>query len=230
KFANEYKDTLIPLKLRKVQLFDNLELPHPNTEIIDLKTGKLEEAIAKYLDCGPIVVRFAGNNDTPGMPSCSIDSRAEFNQGLTRINEILAKKNTYTHIIIQNSTPKEEWINKISGRIMLDSGDESGNEEIYELFKGAGSTGILNTANVSDKNFLRLVKEPGRFLARSNSSANNSGISAAEVSDIVSQVESFKEQLQQLKKIVMASPEYKRNDVVVEFSYRDGSLVFTDVD
>ncbi|MDD5710901.1 MAG: hypothetical protein PHV43_02255 [Candidatus Colwellbacteria bacterium] len=231
--VEEYDDESTPLKVRKINLLETVGLPISETDILS-KDNKQEikEKIIERLHGGDVslVVRFSGRDDGLGMPSCYIDNEEDLGDILEQMEDIFTHDPNISHVILQSATPRREASNKVSGRLMMYDDVDSGYDEIVELYKGARSTGVLNLVDPSDPQFHRLVKPLGGFMKPREEIDPSSTLTTGEVVGIVRKLNDKRDAIEIVQSVLRQSRRHSRNDYTLEFSYRDGDLIFTDID
>jgi len=228
--VEKFNDEQVPLKIRKINLLEAIDLPIPKTDIISRKNElEIKEKISTRLreSNEPLIMRFSGHDDKLGMPSFYIDDEKNLVDVLRRMKDIFTRDLNISHVILQSATPNEEIHNKISGRLMI---SDDMNDEIIELYKGARSTGVLNSVNQSDIQFYRLIKPAGGFMRPEKKIDPNSTLNTGEVIDMIRKIDEKRDAIEIARSVLHNSKRHNRNDYTFEFSYRNGNLVFTDID
>ena len=231
--AEGYDNEQIPLKIRKIKLLEAANLPISDTTILSIdNTQEIRKKIAERIDGGdaPLIMRFSGRADKLGMPSFYIDDKDNLDSSIKQMEEILGHDPDIAYIVLQSATPKEEMPNKISGRLMVYEDANDKYDAIVELYKGARSTGILNSVDPSDPQFHRLIKPIGGFMRPEKEIDPNSTLNTGEVLDIVRTLGEKDNAIKTIQSVLHESKKHNRNEYVLEFSYRNGDLVFTDID
>jgi len=231
--VKSYDDEQIPLKIRKINLLERVNLPIPETDTINKNNRKeIKEKIVERLHKSnmPLIMRFSGRSDEPGMPSCYIENEKNLDSALKQMEDIFTRDLNVSHVILQRATPKEEISRKVSGRLIMYDDADDRNDEIIELYKGARSTGILNSVDPSDPQFHRLIKPIGGFMRFEKKIDPNSTLNTSEVIDIVQKINEKRDAMKIVQSVLHESKKHSRSDYVFEFSYRDGDLIFTDID
>jgi hypothetical protein len=232
KIENEYINSKSPLKIKKTELLRELGLPIPRTdffkrnELIALKEKVLQRITEEKR---PLIIRVACVPDKFSMPDFSIDKATQIDEILAKLQNLIKKEQTITHLILQSATPKNRIKDKIVGRILYTDMRSQPAAVVIELYKGAKSAGIFNKLDIKDENYVRLEQKLGEFMKLEHKSRT---ISKDDTNDIYSSLKEYGSQLEKAKQIY-AKSQYKTSDylsVCFEFSYRDGNLVFVDID
>jgi len=224
-----------PLKVRKVELMDAVGMPLDQMYIFmasDL--SRVYYLLNQEITSNqyPVVVRFACIPNRYSMPMYYLENRADAERIVVQINEMLNKDSSIRSIIIQSATPIESAVNKISGRYSLEGINSLPVEEILELYKGSRSTSILNTLATSDPGYVSFSKRIGGLLKPDREINTLSNIKISELRDVYERLARYKEKMTIVKDVISYSQEKLSSDNLVsfEFSYRDGKLVFLDID
>lgn len=234
KMVEKFNDHKVPYKIRKIELLEAVGLPTPKAEFF--KTDDIEalkSVILKKLqseDCS-LILRVACNPDKFSMPFFFIEND-KLDQILDEIRSLVEKDPTIKYFILQEATPEEAAKDKISGRILFENGEMMPEQEVVEIYKGSRSTNVLNNVDVSDANFFSFVKTAGEFMKPVKKLTPDSLITENEVKDIYNLLNTHREKIEGMIDIIAKSQMKTANDlsVSVEFSYRDGRIVFSDID
>lgn len=228
----KYLNSSLPLKIAKTELLRDLGLPTPETdyfskdEISALKTRILQRL---PLEEKPLIVRVACVPDRFSMPTFFVEDAKDIDQIIEQMGHLVTSESTVTHFILQNATPKSRVKNKIVGRLLYTGQQSLPLAKIVELYKGAKSADVLDRVKGEDPNYERLEQRLGEFTKPISKSTI---IDQAETRNIYSILNNYEPQLELAKKI-FASGRNKAGDETsasFEFSYRDGNLVFVDID
>ena len=105
-------------------------------------------------------------------------------------------------------------------------------QEVLEIYKGARSTGVLNNVDINDPNYQRFVKKTGEFMKPAKTLDAGSSIEEGEVKEIYDFLNMYREKIETIIDIITKSQKKSTNDMTIsfEFSYRDGRIVFSDID
>ncbi|MFH1233861.1 MAG: hypothetical protein V1649_04420 [Patescibacteria group bacterium] len=238
KMVEKFNDPEIPYKIKKTELLETVGLPIPKTDYfkkteIKLLKGKILEELQSH--DYPLIIRVACIPDKFSMPFFFIENNMEKDKIDTMLNNIcssIKKDSTIQYFILQEATPLESAKDKISGRISFEKGTMMPIQEVLEIYKGARSTSVLNNVDVNDPNFQRFVKKAGEFMKPAKTLDADSSIEEGEVKEIYNFLSMYREKIETIIDIITKSQKKSVNDTVVslEFSYRDGKIVFSDID
>jgi hypothetical protein len=229
------KKEKIPYKIQKIQLFEQVGLPTPETKFF---LRESIEEVASYVrglysDLKPLIIRVACSPDRQSMPHFYIDNKEDIENKLSELKSLINSEKCISYIIVQEATPREEASNKISGRLLFGGKKLSPIEEVVELYKGSRSTSVLNNVNTADHNFVSFEKKAGEFLKPKKLPINNElikegDLSEAEVEDVMVRLRNFNDKIELARELF--SENEKKDEIIFEFWYRNGKVAFTDID
>ncbi|MDD4476608.1 MAG: hypothetical protein PHY40_00420 [Patescibacteria group bacterium] len=238
KMIERFNDPEIPYKIKKTKLLETVGLPIPKTDYfekteIKLLEGKIFEELQAH--DSPLVVRFACMPDKLSMPFFYLEKEMndeEINKIVEKIHTLFESDSSVKYLILQEATPAEKTKDKISGRISFEKGEMLPTQEVLDIYKGARSTGILNNVNVNDPNFQTFIKKTGEFLKPTKKLDKDSLIKEEEIREIYNFLNLYREKIETIINIITKSKNKSVNDMTIslEFSYRDGKIVFSDID
>lgn len=238
KMVEDFNQTETPLKIKKIKLLETVGLPISKMEFIkkenfDDFAGMVLERL-RHQDC-PLIVRFACMPDKLSMPFFYIEEEAsedERDRIIEKIYSLTNNDQTIKFIILQDATSAESAKDKISGRILFEKGEMMPTQEILEIYKGARSTNILNSVDINDPNFQRFVKNAGEFMKPTKKLDAESSINEGEIRAVHNSLKMYREKIETIIGIIVKSQNKSINDMTIsiEFSYRDGKIVFSDID
>ncbi len=228
-----YKNTLIALKVRKIELFKSIELPIANIEIFDFtQIAFLQRRIKFKIEMNPQIVRFACVPDRLGVSSIYINTSRETSKVFSRILDTLRQYPEIKNIILQNATKKTTALNKISGRLLLENENlDSSRKRVLELYKGSRDTGILNRVNADDKNFIIFEKRYGEFM-KPTMLNQNSTITNLEICQVWKYLQEYETKIKLIQNIILTARgnAHKYKPLIFEFSLNVGKFLFIDID
>ncbi len=235
--VKEFEKSEIPLKIRKIKLLEMIGLPISKIDFLDKKNlvdlKKIIDEKLKQQDC-PLMIRFACVPDKFSMPFFYIEKgmKKDENKIIENINFLVKSDQSIKNLILQEATPVEEAKDKISGRISFEKGEMMPIREIVEIYKGARSTGILNNVDVEDPDFLRLIKAAGEFIKPAEELHKDSSIKKEETVEIYNFLNLYREKMEIIIELIARSQKKSVDNMTIslEFSYRNGRLVFSDID
>lgn len=224
-----------PLKIRKIKFMKELGLCFPETDLFE--RGALEdfiEVVKRRFERGQqhLIVRFACIPDRFSMPTITIDHADNLALARKEIEECIDRFSGIQYVILREFISEQLAKQKISGRVLF-WGERASMDTSVEIFKGSRSTGVLNRADTSDKNFLLFEKKPGQFMKPAKELPVDSSISVEEIKQIFNHLSQFRERLETARAVIGLSKNGKetdRPDVCFEFSFVDGVFLFVDVD
>ncbi len=232
----EFSDDRIPLKVRKLGILAEAGLPVLKTDIIERDDiGDLEQKLEERASGGgnpPLILRFACVPDKFSMPTFYLEQVGDLSKVANTVRDAVLNDREIASVIIQDATPAAEAPNKISGRALYEDEYRTGNELVLELYKGSRTTGILNRVHAEDSSLQRFIKPYGGFL-RPDTVVNpdNGGLSKQEIAEVVGRIDSqYREAIELAKKVFLKIARKTHPVVSFEFWYRDGKMVFTDID
>ncbi len=227
-----YRDISVPIKVRKISCLYITGLPIGWIQFFS--RDQVDELVASITSEKkeirfPFIIRVACIPDKSSMPTVYVESNYQEGELRSSIDRILNKDSSITHLILQQATPKDAGKDKISGRVLFEDSRSSPREILIEFYKGSRSTGILNNLSVQNPNYLRFEKFSGRLLVPV-SDIKESFITQFEVRELLSRLHAHSESFVFVRDIVRTV--FKRMDepVSIEFSFRGGNLLFTDID
>jgi hypothetical protein len=232
RIEHEYLNSSLPSKIKKTELLRELGLPIPKTDFFPRgEIAALRKRLVDRLadEKRPMIVRVACVPDKFTMPAFLVDAKENIDQAMKKIEKLVEQDRTITHFILQFATPKDKIIDKIVGRIVYGSASSLPSTKTVELFKGAKNAEIFNHLDTRNRSYERLEQKLGEFV---KPKVKSKTISEEEVKNIHTALEGYEPQLEIAKKI-FAKGQNKTNDEIsttFEFSYRDGNLVFVDID
>lgn len=236
KLTEDYGNQSVPFKIRKIELLKNVGLPVPSAEYFDTEDlDEIQENIRKKLHdypLNPLILRFATIPNKNSMPVFYFESLENLNQ-LSQVTDLIQSDPSIKKIILQDATPKEKAIDKISGRLLILDESNSDIELILEIYKGSRSTSILNTVNLDDPNYLRFEKRLGKFLKPvSPINFNNTTIKEYEIRSLAGYLKEYTGKLEIAKDVHISfiKKQSVSHDACFEFSLRDGKINFSDID
>ena len=225
----------IPYKVRKSRLMENCGLPMPETDYfkkdeIDKLVERARERLSE--ESKPLVLRLACIPDKISLPVFYLEQEEDLNNLSKELGDFIEKEPTITSFIVQDATPKTKTKDKISGRVLFRYDKSLPTEMVVEIYKGGRSTGILNELRTSDKDYQRFEKKSGEFIKAATEIDPKTSIGTDETRRIFQQLDSYHEEIARLREVFSKSKEKKVGEtpVCLEFSYRNGNLVFTDFD
>jgi hypothetical protein len=236
KITRDFKQPEIPLKIKKIKLLETVGLPISKIDFI--KRENFNDLISiilkrlKYQD-SPLIIRFACIPDKFSMPFFYLEKEmSEEKKIMMNIYSLIENDSTIKYLIIQNATPIDSVKDKISGRILFEKEEMMPTQEVLEIYKGARSTGILNNVDTNDPNFQRFVKKAGEFMKPIKDFDSSSSIKEEEIREIYNFLKIYQEKIEVVINVITKSYEKSINDMIVslEFSYRDGKIIFSDID
>lgn len=238
RMVEDFNKPEIPLKISKIKLLETVGLPISKIDFIKKEnTDGLENIILERLKNQdyPLIIRFACIPDKFSMPFFYVEKEMndeEKGMIIEKIYSLIKNDATIKYLILQDATPTESAKDKISGRISFEKGEMVPIQEVLEIYKGARSTGVLNNVDVNDPNFQRFTKKAGEFMKPTKELDADSSIKDSEVREIYSFLNMYREKIETITDIIAKSKNKSINDMIVsmEFSYRDGKLVFSDID
>lgn len=230
--ASCYGDESIPLKVRKINLFQQTDLPTPNVHLLT-PSDFADISPIFYRDLNlelPVAIRYASIPNRFFMLNTRIDSPDEVEDKLALIKDFISRDSDIKTIIVQEATRKEDIPFKISGRYFLLDTLTSTTEEVLELYKGAQNTGVLNNSNLDLPNFISFEKKLGELCFRSGKDV---GIfSRTELDDILGHLYRYKEKLYIIKNAIGQKINTREDYISLcfEFSSIRGRFSFIDID
>lgn len=235
RIIKNFQDLEMPYKIRKMELMKSLNLPIPRSDffsvrdIEDLKK-RIEQRLLK--GDGALIIRVACVPDKLSMPFFYVEDTNAVDSTIKKINELTKKNESITHLILQQAVSSDLVQNKVSGRILLEANEVFPREQVLEIFKGARSTGALNTLDTKDKNYRRLEKHAGQFMKIYSDVDDRSDIKEDEMRDIYRYVKKYEPDMHLVRGIYAKSANKKTEKMAIcfEFSYLNGNFVFTDFD
>lgn len=238
KMAEDFRQPEIPLKIKKIKLLETVGLPISKMDFIkkenfDDLAATISERL-KHQDC-PLIIRFACAPDKFSMPFFYLEKEVgeeEKNKIIEDIYSLIKNDSTIGYLILQDATPADSAKDKISGRILFEKGEAMPAQEVLEIYKGARSTGILNNVNVNDPNFQIFIKKAGEFMKPTKNLSADSSIKEGEVKEIYNFLKMYREKIETIMDVITRSQKKSAKDMAVslEFSYRDGKIIFSDID
>lgn len=227
-----FLDPSLPLKIRKTNLLRDVGLPIPETDYFQRENlHGLMQALQERLheDSPSLIVRVACIPERLGMPDFYISKADQIPVTLEQIQSLLQSEHSITHLIVQNATPPDKVQDKIVGRLLFHSGQAAPLQKTVELYKGTKNARILNNVSMDDPLYVRLEQSAGGFL-RPHSFQNV--LSADDLREITSRLTGYEEQLEAANTIIAeaAQQHHDAQSTSYEFSYREGRLVFVDID
>lgn len=238
KMAENFNQPEIPLKIKKIKLLETVGLPISRMDFIkrenfDDLAGAISERL-KHQDC-PLIIRFACIPDKFSMPFFYLEkemNEEEKNKIIEDIYSLIKNDSAIKYLILQDATPADSAKDKISGRILFEKGEVMPGQEVLEIYKGARSTSILNNVNVDDPNFQRFIKKAGEFMKPIKDLSADSSIKEGEIREIYNFLKMYREKIETIIDVITRSQKKSANDMIVslEFSYRDGKIIFSDID
>jgi len=238
KMAEDFNQPEIPLKIKKIKLLETVGLPISKMDFVKRENfDDLASVISerfKRQDC-PLIIRFACVPDKFSMPFLYLEKEAseeEKNKIVEGIRSLIENDSNIKYLILQEATPVEKAKDKISGRISFEKGKMSPIQEVLEIYKGARSTGVLNNVDVNDPNYQRFVKKAGEFMKPAKTLDADSSIEEGDIREIYNFLSMYREKIETIIDIITKSKNKLVNDMAIslEFSYRDGKIVFSDID
>lgn len=166
------------------------------------------------------------------MPAFYVRKEEDIAVCIKNVKMMLEKYSDIDSIILQNATHEKEAENKISGRLLFYENSRTSVEQVMELYKGAMSIGILNNVDVSSPRYARFVKKYGEMMKPERRIDNDSPLTQSEIKDIAEKLQEYKESIDFAKNIFLTETR-KRNinaGVSFEFFYKNGKIIFTDID
>ena len=238
KMVERFNDPEIPYRIRRTEILEAVGLPTPKTDYLKkTEINLLKDKVSEELQSHdyPLIVRFACVPDKFSMPFFYLEkemSDEEKNKIVEEIRSVIENDSNIKYLILQEATPAEKAKDKISGRIVFEKGEMAPIQEVLEIYKGARSTGILNNVNVNDPNFQRFIKKAGEFMKPVKNLDTDSSIKEGEVRKIYEFLKMYQEKIETIIDIITKSQKKSANDMSIsfEFSYRDGRIVFSDID
>lgn len=228
----KYLNSPLPLKIRKTELLRELGLPIPKSDFFPrTELAALKATILRRLseDPRPLIVRVACAPDRFSMPSFFIDDAKNLEAISAKVGDLSNQDPTITHFILQNATPKDKVNDKIVGRMIFGSTGSLPLAKTIELYKGAKNASIFENVEATDPNYERLEQRVGEFTKPVSKSSAIGQVETKNVYNILTEHESQLE----AARVIFAAGQNKPSDEVsttFEFSYRDGNLVFVDID
>lgn len=232
KIKEKYLNSSLPLKIAKTELLNDLGLPtpktdfYPKTEIETLRNKILQRRTEEKR---PLIVRVACVPDRFSMPSFIVNDESDIEQIIQKVNDLVNTEGTITHFILQNATPEDKVKDKIVGRLLYAGNKSIPLAKVTELYKGAKNAGIFDRVDPSDPNYERIEQELGKF---PKPASKSKAISPDDTKNIYNILSNYEPQLE-IAKEIFAKRQNKPEDEIsasFEFSYRDGNLVFADID
>ncbi|MFA5413181.1 MAG: hypothetical protein WC348_01390 [Patescibacteria group bacterium] len=238
KMVKNFSASEIPTKIKKIKLLEAVGLPTSKIDFLDReKIDCLESLISERLgseDC-PLIVRFACDPDKLSMPFFYIETTMGGEERETVIEKIYSLIKTdpnIKYLILQEATPTKSVRDKILGRITFEKGKIMPIQEVMEIYKGARSTNVLNNVDVDDPNFRRFIKRAGEFMKSADQLKQGSTIQEAEIREIFNLLNFYRDKMGIAQDVINRSRGRYVEDLTIsfEFSYRDGRIIFLDID
>ncbi len=238
KIVENFSASEIPTKIKKIKLLEAVGLPISRMDfLVRGNIDRLESLILERLrnqDC-PLIVRFACEPDKLSMPFFYIEMTMGSEERVAVIEKIysLIKADpTIKYLILQDATPIKDIKNKISGRITFEKGEMMPIQEVMEIYKGARSTNVLNNVDVNDPNFRRFVKKAGEFMKPAGRLSADSLIEESEIREIFKLLNFYRDRMESVSDVINKSRGRHTENLTIsfEFSYRNGKIIFSDVD
>lgn len=235
---NNFNNIEIPLKIKKIKILETVGLPISQMDFLKRDDiGDLPALLSEKLKLsdGPLIVRSACVPDKFSMPTFYLEKEMSEIDKIKIIEEIYSLVNndqTIKYLIIQDATPSHSAKDKISGRILFEKSDMAPIQEILEIYKGARSTGVLNNVNTEDPNFQIFIKKAGEFMKPTKKLSADSSIKEGEIRDIYRFLVQYRDKIDTAIDMIANRPNKDPKDTPIsfEFSYRDGKIVFSDID
>lgn len=231
--TKEFSNKEIPFKIRKIDLLKNCDLEIPHTEFLSrTDLFKLQEmATSRWFEKEkPFVIRFASIPNQPSMPVIYINTKSDIERAVKTAQEFVDKDKTITHLIIRDYVGKDRIHERIVGRYAMLGNNSMPKDEILEFYPGAKSVEMLENAEKSDPNYIRIIKESGKIAELDVSKPYNGFDDDYRL--IRSLLDERLDKMRLVKNVVAKNRESNSDDIEVcfEFYVIDNKILFSDFD
>ncbi len=228
---SDFSNDAIPYKIRKIELLKNCGLETPFTEFIDVGLisnleFKLKERLTR--NNNPLVIRFATIPNRYSLPAVYLSNERDLKEVVEKIKKIVDDDHTISHLIVRDHAGQENIDKRIVGRYSLSASSSLPENEILEFYPGAVSISILEKVSEDDPNYIRVIKEVGKFPRLDVSKPYlNYMVDYNQIKEFLDERMS---KLLQVKKVVAFTKNKDPNNIEVcfEFYVIDNNIFFSD--